>query len=107
MIPIILCGGNGTRLWPVKKIFQPFFGKQNLLEMSLKRLQHFEPPLIVSVEKLKTYVEQTLENKTYQTEILYEPIAKNTAVSIALACCFLKKHKNFKVLLVFFPLITL
>ena len=103
MIPIILCGGEGSRLWPIKKLFYPLFDKHNLLEMSLKRLQNFNPALIVSVEELRTNVEKTLENKNYNTEVIYEPIAKNTAVSIALACHFLKKKYQFKGIVGIFP----
>lgn len=98
MIPIVLCGGESTRLWPIKKLFQLRFEKQNLLQKTLKRLQTFETPLIVSTKDLKKYVEQSLESKE---KILYEPIARNTAVSIALACHSLKNKRE--VLVGIFP----
>ena len=93
MIPIILCGGSGKRLWPLQnqKVFYKFFNNQNLLETTLDRLKKFKPPLIISVEEYKQNLEKTL--KRYKnTNIIYEPLAKNTAVSIALACFLLKKQ---------------
>ena len=96
MIPVLLCGGSGSRLWPIlkKKSFYNFFGKDNLLDMSLKRLKDFEPILMVSVEELKKNLEETLKEKKYKTEIIYEPEPKGTAVAIALACHSLIRNKG-------------
>ena len=105
MIPVILCGGSGTRLWPISenKPFYNFFDDHSLLEISLKRLKNFEPSLIVSVEKLKPAVEKTLRGKKYKTEIIYEPESKNTAVSIALACQLLRQRHCEKEIVGIFP----
>ena len=42
--PVILCGGSGTRLWPLSrksfpKQFVPFLGEQSLLELTIERLK--------------------------------------------------------------------
>ena len=104
MIPLILCGGFGTRLWPIaeNKPFYNFFG-QSLLEKSLHRLKKFEPFLIVSVENLKGVLEETLREKDYKTEILYEPESKNTAVSVALACRLLSLRQKEEEIIGIFP----
>ena len=96
MIPIILCGGSGTRLWPIseKKPFYNFFSSYSLLEMCLKRIKDFEPLVIVSVTSLKPSLEKTLRDKKYKTKVIYEPKSKNTAASIALACHLLKKNQE-------------
>ena len=95
MIPIILCGGSGTRLWPLinQKAFYKFIDKQSLLEITLNRLDKFEQPLIVSVEDQKKSLEKALKNYK-NIQIVYEPFAKNTAVSIALACFILRKKEE-------------
>lgn len=104
MIPVLLCGGHGSRLWPLSsdKPFYPFFD-YSLFEMSLKRLKDFEPFTIVSVENLKCTLEEILKNTSYKTEIVYEPEAKNTAASIALVCHLLSKKQRGKNILGVFP----
>lgn len=105
MIPIVLCGGAGARLWPVseKKPFYNFFDDRSLLEISLERLKDFEPLLIISVEKLKPAVEEVLKGKKYKTEIIYEPESRNTAVSVALVCHLLRKRQKEKDIVGIFP----
>ena len=95
MTPIILCGGSGTRLWPLinQKLSYKFINNQNLLEKTLKRLNKFEPPLIISVEEQKEILENNLQEYK-KARIFYEPFAKNTATSIALACSILKENKQ-------------
>ena len=96
MIPIILCGGSGKRLWPLvnQKVFYKFINNQSLLDISLNRLQKFKPLFIISVEEQKTILNQALKEHK-KAHVIYEPSAKNTAVSIALACSLLKeKYKN-------------
>ena len=95
MIPIILCGGSGTRLWPLinQKVFYKFINNQSLLEITLDRLKKFKPLFIVSVEEQKEHLEKNFQNYK-SAQIIYEPFAKNTAVSIALACFLLKEKRN-------------
>ena len=104
MIPIILCGGSGARLWPLKnqKVFYKFFNNQNLLEITLDRLKKFNPPLIVSVKEHKHNLEKTLKRHK-NIKVIYEPLAKNTATSIALACFLLKEQKRGKNIMGIFP----
>ena len=104
MIPIILCGGSGTRLWPLlnQKAFYKLINRQSLLEMTLDRLKKFNPLLIVSVEEQKDHLQKVLKN--YKTaQVIYEPCAKNTAVSIALACFLLKEKQKESHIIGVFP----
>lgn len=105
MIPIILCGGSGARLWPLpkKKPFYNFFGQYNLLDRCLKRLESFKPSLIVSVDDFKPDIEETLKDKKYKTKIIYEPETKNTAAPIALACHLINKREQDKEVVGIFP----
>ena len=105
MIPVILAGGQGLRLWPLSndtqtKPFYRFFQK-SFLEMSMERLSHFPSPLIVASESMKTQTEQIAKKVSAKT--LYEPEAKNTAPAIALACLFLKNQKQGQEVVGIFP----
>lgn len=105
MIPVILAGGSGRRLWPIsnnihRKPFYKFF-RQSFLEMSLNRLSDFPSPLIVASESMKLQVEELACKTAMKT--VYEPESKNTAPAIALVCHLLKKQKREKEVAGFFP----
>lgn len=103
IIPVILCGGSGTRLWPLSragfpKQFLTLSGTQSLFQQAFMRLQslastgvQIEKNLIVTNEQLRFLVlDQLLEIKTQitikaPTRILLEPQAKNTAPALTLA----------------------
>ena len=94
--PVILCGGYGTRLWPLsRKSFPKQFlslnsqSKYSLLQETQKRINDFENfsnPILISNEEHRFIVaEQMKEIDTNPNSIILEPIGKNTAPSIVLA----------------------
>ncbi|MCK5813881.1 MAG: mannose-1-phosphate guanylyltransferase/mannose-6-phosphate isomerase [Cocleimonas sp.] len=95
MIPVILSGGSGTRLWPLSrkqrpKQFLPVVDEDNtLLQSTLLRLQgvsHLQPPIIVCNEDHRFMVaEQLHELNLAHQGILLEPVGRNTAPAIVLA----------------------
>ena len=92
MIPIILCGGAGLRLWPVSnKLFHDFF-EISLFEMTLKRLKRHQPFVIVGRADLKPYITKSLERQDCKADLIFEPEPKNTAPAVALACHFLRQE---------------
>ncbi|WP_209346801.1 mannose-1-phosphate guanylyltransferase [Pontixanthobacter sp. CEM42] len=90
--PVILCGGSGTRLWPLSRVdkpkpFLPLVGKRSLFEQTLDRCVNeviFAAPTIVTVEKHLDHVEGQL-GEAAGASIIVEPMGKNTAPAIALA----------------------
>ena len=92
IVPVVLCGGSGTRLWPrsraVKpKPFLPLVGDTTLFEATLARCaagSGFAPPVVVTGAAHLPHVEQQLA-ATPGARIIVEPAAKNTAAAIALA----------------------
>lgn len=91
MIPVILSGGSGTRLWPVSrpnypKQFAEFYDK-SFLSHTIDRLSGFASPYIVTVKSMQAITEKTLREKSMDVkQVIYEPLGKNTAPAIALVC---------------------
>lgn len=91
MIPVILSGGSGTRLWPVSRKHMPkqfceIFA-QSLQTLTLQRCIKMGSPWIVTSKTLQTLTELNLqENKANHVQVVYEPNGKNTAPAIAALC---------------------
>lgn len=94
MIPVILSGGSGTRLWPLSrakkpKQFLPLLNEKSMLQNTLLRLKglaDLQPPLIICNEDHRFMVaEQIRELATAQATIMLEPVGRNTAPAIAVA----------------------
>jgi mannose-1-phosphate guanylyltransferase / mannose-6-phosphate isomerase len=96
--PVILCGGSGTRLWPLSragfpKQFLSLTGSQTLFQSSVKRLESFdfedislELPVIVTNECHRFLtLEQLREIDITPKSILLEPEGRNTAPALTLA----------------------
>lgn len=92
IIPVILCGGSGTRLWPRSraakpKPFLPLVGDSTLFEATIARCgaqAGFGPPIVVTGRAHLDHVEAQLGGMA-EASIIVEPAAKNTAAAIALA----------------------
>ena len=96
IVPVILAGGSGTRLWPLSrqsypKQFLHLVDQQyTMLQLTLKRLENLSqqilPPIIVCNENHRFIVaEQLRQINIEQASIILEPCAKNTAPAITLA----------------------
>lgn len=95
MIPVILSGGSGTRLWPLSRSKTPkqfcHFFEQSLQEMTLRRLMPLGAPWIVTNQGLKDQCNLQLRNLGLPLEhLVLEPTGRNTAPAIALICHILK-----------------
>lgn len=94
IVPVILSGGSGTRLWPVStdtapKQFQPLTGSGSMFLQTLDRAvdrTRFAAPLVVCGSSHVAYVEADLAAAGItDARIIVEPAARNTAPAIALA----------------------
>ncbi|MFT4693932.1 MAG: mannose-1-phosphate guanylyltransferase [Francisella sp.] len=93
MINIILCGGSGTRLWPLSRTLFPkqfvrLFDKKSLFQKTLLRNSHIcDKTLVVSnVEQYFLALDQIKELDIEIYKYILEPVARNTAPAITLAC---------------------
>jgi mannose-1-phosphate guanylyltransferase/mannose-6-phosphate isomerase len=93
LIPLILSGGSGTRLWPISrknlpKQFLPLTGEGTLFQQTVTRaaaLPQVGAPIVVASEDHRFLVaEQLLELGVTGAAIVLEPLARNTAPAIAL-----------------------
>lgn len=96
IVPVILAGGSGTRLWPLSRQSYPkqflhlVDEKYTMLQLTLKRLEDLSQktlaPIIVCNEDHRFIVaEQLRQINIEQVSIILEPCAKNTAPAITLA----------------------
>ena len=95
--PVLLCGGSGTRLWPLSrksypKQFVPLMGQESLFQGSARRLTgpHYNPPVVVTSDAFRFIVTEQLSAVDIPpAAILIEPEARDTAPAILAAALFL------------------
>jgi len=97
VIPIILCGGGGTRLWPLSnpECPKPFLSllenEPTLFQQTLQRAAHFSPPVIIChATHLPLVQKQADETGIAPCAIILEPQSQGTAAAMAVACLSLK-----------------
>lgn len=109
VLPVLLCGGSGTRLWPLSreaypKQFLPLVGKQSLLQATCLRLQGLpgvSAPLLISNEEHRFMAaEQCRQIAIAPQAIILEPMGRNTAPAIAVAALHAVESQQDPILLV-------
>ncbi|MEY3090519.1 MAG: hypothetical protein RL113_835 [Pseudomonadota bacterium] len=100
MTNIILCGGSGTRLWPISrtlmpKLFVKLFDNKSLFQLTVERNSKVcDSQFIVSnAEQYFLAVDQLEELNKSNNHYLLEPVGRNTAPAIALACLALDPNE--------------
>ncbi|TNF54063.1 MAG: mannose-1-phosphate guanylyltransferase/mannose-6-phosphate isomerase, partial [Burkholderiales bacterium] len=91
IVPVILCGGSGTRLWPLSrksfpKQFVPLIGEKSLLRLTAERLANISPSpaaslLCVAAEDHRFLVADDLKAAGARGDLLLEPAGRNTAAA--------------------------
>lgn len=110
IIPVILAGGSGTRLWPLSrpdlpKQFQPLFGGRTLFQQSISCLKEMglEQAPVIMVNREHLYLVKTqlhglgIEN----AEIICEPVCRDTAPAILVAALIAFRRKPGSQILTF------
>ena len=104
--PVILCGGSGTRLWPLSrqsypKQFVPLMGDETLFQAAARRMAGFAPPMVLTNADFRFIVtEQLMAAGIDPGAILIEPEGKDTAPAILAAALHALKRDPEAVLLV-------
>jgi mannose-1-phosphate guanylyltransferase len=100
LVPVILSGGSGTRLWPLSrelypKQFLPLVGEETMLQDTVRRLAGLDAagPIVVCNEHHRFMVaEQLRQIGVAPAAIALEPSARNTAPAVAIAALAALKH---------------
>ena len=107
IVPVILSGGVGSRLWPLSrkslpKQFAQLLGGKSLFEAAVKRvdIEKFADPLTVTSSDHRFLVEKQLRGCGRSGTILLEPTGKNTAPAVFAAAYHVMKHIGDALLLV-------
>ena len=106
--PVLLCGGSGTRLWPLSrrshpKQFVKLLGEESLFQSSARRLsgESFAAPLVVTGSDFRFMVVEQLAAVEIEPQIiLVEPFARNTAAAVCAAAVALDAKNGDSLMLV-------
>ncbi len=108
IIPVILAGGSGTRLWPLSrklfpKQFMPLVEEHTLLQSTLLRLQSIDqvgPPIVLCNEAHRFIVAEQLRAIDVAPQaIVLEPVGRNTAPALAVAAILAQEQDPSSVLI--------
>jgi mannose-1-phosphate guanylyltransferase len=104
---LIMAGGAGTRFWPKSRIAKPkqylsLFGELSLIQESVKRFAGFIPEESIYVVSAKSQ-QAVLESQTTnlpKSNLIFEPVGKNTLPAIGLAALFIAEKDPDGVMIV-------
>ncbi len=93
MIPVIMAGGTGSRLWPLSRTLYPkqfmaLEGEETMLQATLKRLRGLQhsPAIVITNEEHRFIVAEQIRLTGEETgPLILEPVGRNTAPAVALA----------------------
>ncbi|SDU60425.1 mannose-1-phosphate guanylyltransferase/mannose-6-phosphate isomerase [Desulfobacula phenolica] len=109
IIPVILAGGSGTRLWPLSRELYPkqlinIYNEHTMLQNTVLRLEGLEmlgSPIVVCNEEHRFMTAEQLRNIEIEPNaIILEPVGRNTAPAIALAALKAMENSDDPILLV-------
>jgi mannose-1-phosphate guanylyltransferase/mannose-6-phosphate isomerase len=108
IVPVILSGGGGSRLWPASrhdrpKQFLPLINGKTTFANALARIkedQLFAPPLIVTARNLAFLAVEELRAAGLRGQIVLEPVRRDSAPAIAIAALLLRRQVPGTLLLV-------
>ena len=110
MIPVILSGGSGSRLWPLSrkqypKQFLNLLGEHTLLQQTVMRLpeKQFGKPFLVCNQLHRFIVREQMQHIKRSTHsVLLEPFGRNTAPAVALSAMLILEEQDDDLMLVLF-----
>ena len=92
IVPVIMAGGSGTRLWPLSRAAHPkqflrLHGEDTMLQATVKRLSGLDIQASITIcnEEHRFFVAEQLREIDKLGSIILEPVGRNTAPAIALA----------------------
>ena len=93
IIPVIMCGGAGTRVWPASRETMPkqfiaLLGDRSTFQNTLLRLAGpvFDTPVIVTNHDYRFLVQEQMAQIGVKGQIVLEPERRDSAAAVAIAC---------------------
>src|ERR1043166_8063802 len=93
LIPVLMCGGTGTRLWPVSresmpKQFVPLVGDRSTFQQTLQRITDpslFARPIVLTNKDVRFIVAEQLRELGVEADIVLEPARRDSGPAVAIA----------------------
>lgn len=97
--PVILAGGQGTRLWPLTRFIapKPFLrpaGRYSLLQNVLRRVETLDRPVILSEVSNEKRLQRHLQQLGRKADLILEPVGRGTALPLLLASLILERQNT-------------
>src|SRR6202795_462068 len=107
IIPLIMCGGAGTRLWPASrevrpKQFLPLFGARSTFQDTLVRVSEpalFERPIVITNAAYRFMVIEQLAEIGIEADVLLEPMRRDSGPAIAAGAAFAQARDSEAIVL--------
>ncbi|MGA8902345.1 mannose-1-phosphate guanylyltransferase/mannose-6-phosphate isomerase [Bradyrhizobium sp.] len=107
IIPLIMCGGAGTRLWPASrevrpKQFLPLFGTRSTFQETILRVSDptlFERPIVITNNAYRFMVSEQLAEIESEADILLEPMRRDSGPAIAAGAAFAETRASDAIVL--------
>ena len=100
IVPVLMCGGTGTRLWPLSreafpKQFLALVGERTLFQQTLERVrdpERFGRPMVITNNDHRFIVAEQLRACEIEATIIVEPVGRNTAPAATVAALHAQEH---------------
>lgn len=107
ILPVILCGGSGTRLWPVSregmaKQLLPIVGDETMLQMTLRRVKaaDFAEPMVIGAHPVRFTIRDQVEAVAPKARVVIEPERRDTMAAVLLSAAIAAKDDSDTVIVV-------
>ncbi|MGQ0681322.1 mannose-1-phosphate guanylyltransferase/mannose-6-phosphate isomerase [Bradyrhizobium sp.] len=107
IVPLIMCGGAGTRLWPASREVHPkqflrLFGKHSTFQDTLLRVSDrtlFERPIVITNAAYRFMVLEQLAEIALEADVLLEPVRRDSGPAIAAGAAFAQSRDEGAIML--------
>lgn len=100
IVPLLLAGGSGTRLWPLSrdampKQFLPLVGKQSTYQQALQRVSSpelFAPPIVMTSNDFRFFSRRQAEELGIDATVVLEPVRRDSGPAIAAGAAIARRR---------------
>jgi mannose-1-phosphate guanylyltransferase / mannose-6-phosphate isomerase len=108
IVPVIICGGAGTRLWPVSresmpKQFVPLVGQESTFQQVLARISDpalFARPIVITNADFRFVVAEQLRERGIEADIVLEPCSRDSGPAVAVSAVLAAERNRDALVLV-------